>query len=164
MTGDTAGPGLLGAQSVRHAAGREGDGIVRSSPRVFLRAEGAVLFALAVFGYARYGSSWWLFPLLLLGPDLSAVGYLAGSRLGAYTYNAAHTYLGPALLVTIGTIDRSPLLLSLGFVWFAHIGMDRAVGYGLKYRDAFAHTHLGMLRGKQGGSRNERTGRGSARS
>ena len=148
MTGDTTGPGLLEAQNAPHP-GREGDGIVRSSPRVFLRAEGAVLFALAVFGYARYGSSWWLFPVLLLAPDLSAVGYLAGSRIGASMYNAAHTYLGPAVLVAIGTIDRSPLLLSLGFVWFAHIGMDRAAGYGLKYRDAFGHTHLGMLRGKQ---------------
>ena len=131
---------------------------------MFLRAEGAVLLALAVFGYARYGSSWWLFLILLLAPDVSAIGYLAGSRIGASTYNAAHTYLGPAVLVAIGTIDRSPLLLSLGFVWFAHIGMDRAVGYGLKYRDAFAHTHLGMLRGKQGGSRNENTRSGPARS
>ena len=149
MTGDITRSRLLAERSDRHSAGREGDGIVRSGPRMLLRAEGAVLLALAVFGYARSGRSWWLFLVLLLAPDVSAVGYLAGKRLGAATYNAAHTYLGPAVLLTIGTIDRSPLLLSLGFVWFAHIGMDRAAGYGLKYRDAFAHTHLGMLRGKQ---------------
>lgn len=108
-----------------------------------------MLLALAVFGYARYGGPWWLFAVLLLAPDISAIGYLAGSRVGASVYNAAHTYLGPAVLVAIGTVDGSRLLLSVGLVWFAHIGMDRAVGYGLKYRDAFAHTHLGMLRGKQ---------------
>jgi len=164
MTGDMTSSRALEERNDHRPAGGEGDGIVRSAPRMFLRAEGAVLLALAVFAYARYGRSWWLFLVLLLAPDVSAVGYLAGSRFGASMYNAAHTYLGPAVLVTIGTIDRSPLLLSLGFVWFAHIGMDRAVGYGLKYRDAFAHTHLGMMRGKQGGSRNERTGRGSARS
>src|SRR4029077_4604434 len=100
MTRDMTGSRLLGEPNDRHAAGRERDGIVRAGPRMFLRAEGAVLLALAVFGYARYGSSWWLFLVLLLAPDVSAVGYLAGSRLGAATYNAAHTYLGPAVLLT----------------------------------------------------------------
>ena len=121
------------------------DGTVRSVPRVLLRAEGAVLLGLAIFAYARYGGSWWLFALLLLVPDVGALGYLAGSETGANTYNALHTYVGPATLVVVGTVGGSSILLSVGFIWFAHIGMDRAVGYGLKYGDAFGHTHLGMV-------------------
>jgi hypothetical protein len=121
------------------------DGTVRSVPRVLLRAEGAVLLGLAIFAYARYGGSWWLFALLLLVPDVGALGYLAGSEIGANTYNALHTYIGPAALLVVGTVDGSSILLSVGFIWFAHIGMDRAVGYGLKYGDAFGHTHLGMV-------------------
>jgi hypothetical protein len=121
------------------------DGTVRSVPRLLLRAEGAVLLGLATFAYARYGESWWLFALLLLVPDVGALGYLAGPETGANTYNALHTYLGPAVLVVAGTVGSSSILLSVGFIWFAHIGMDRAVGYGLKYGDAFGHTHLGMV-------------------
>ena len=121
------------------------DGIVRSLPRAFLRLEGVVLLALAVFAYARYGGSWWLFALLLLSPDLGALGYLAGPRLGAVAYDACHTYAGPAVLVVVGAVTGSTLMLSLGFIWFAHIGMDRALGYGLKYDDAFGHTHLGLM-------------------
>lgn len=122
-----------------------GDGVVGGAPRVLLRLEGAVLLGLSVFAYARYGSSWWLFALLLLAPDVGALGYLAGSRIGASTYNALHTYVGPAALVAIGAIDGSAVVLSIGFIWFAHIGMDRALGYGLKYEDAFGHTHLGYI-------------------
>jgi Domain of unknown function (DUF4260) len=121
------------------------DGVVRRAPRVFLRLEGAVLLALSILAYARYGSSWWLFALLLLAPDLGALGYLAGTRVGASTYNALHTYAGPAPLVAIGAIVDSTTLLSLGFIWFAHLGMDRALGFGPKYADAFGHTHLGFI-------------------
>jgi len=125
--------------------GSEGDGTVRTMPRLLLRLEGAVLLGLAVFAYARWGSSWWLFALLLLAPDVGAVGYVANSRVGALTYDVFHTYAGPGVLLTVGVLSDSTIVLSLGFVWFAHIGMDRALGYGLKYADRFGHTHLGMI-------------------
>jgi hypothetical protein len=32
----------------------------------------------------------------------------------------------------------------------AHVGMDRAVGYGLKYPTAFGRTHLGVVGRKPG--------------
>ena len=104
-----------------------------------------MLLGMALFGYARYGRSWWLFALLLLVPDVGVLGYLAGSEIGAMTYNAVHTYICPAATVFVGTVIGSPIVLSVGFIWFAHIGMDRAVGYGLKYGDSFGHTHLGMV-------------------
>ena len=120
-------------------------GIVRGFPLVLLRIEGAVLLAVSVYLYARYGQSWWLFALLLLVPDVGILGYVADTRLGAMTYNAVHTYLGPAVLLVLGVAIESPTTYSIAMIWFAHIGMDRALGYGLKYDDDFKHTHLGMI-------------------
>jgi hypothetical protein len=113
-----------------------------SMPAVLLRTEGATLLALTVFGYERYGRSWWLFLILLLVPDVGMVGYLANPRLGAFTYNLMHTYLGPAVLIVVGIAGSSTIALSIGLIWFAHIGMDRLLGYGLKYPTNFKDTHL----------------------
>jgi hypothetical protein len=41
-----------------------------------------------------------------------------------------------------------PLALALGLIWLAHIGMDRALSYGLKYDSDFTHTHLANLNAK----------------
>jgi hypothetical protein len=114
-------------------------------PRVLLRLEGAAVFALAVAGYRASGGNWWLFALLLLAPDLAALGYLAGNRVGAATYNLVHTYALPLALLAYGLWGASPLALSLALIWLAHIGMDRTVGYGLKYATAFKDTHLGRV-------------------
>jgi hypothetical protein len=114
-----------------------------SLPAMFLRIEGATLLALMLFGYERYGQSWWLFVILLLLPDVGLLGYLANPRLGAFTYDVTHTSLGPAIVTVIGITTSSSLVLSLGLIWFAHIGMDRAAGFGLKYpAAAFNETHL----------------------
>ena len=114
-------------------------------PRVLLRLEGAAVLALAVAGYRASGGNWWLFALLLLAPDLAALGYLAGNRVGAATYNLVHTYVLPLALLGYGLWGASPLALSLALIWLAHLGMDRAVGYGLKYATAFKDTHLGRV-------------------
>ncbi|GLR92489.1 hypothetical protein GCM10007858_01070 [Bradyrhizobium liaoningense] len=39
----------------------------------------------------------------------------------------------------------SPLTLSIALIWLAHIGIDRALGYGLKYSAGFSFTHLGRI-------------------
>ena len=120
-------------------------GVVTDSPQVFLRIEGAVLLAVSLFLYARYGQTWWLFALLLLAPDVGMLGYLADTRVGATTYNLFHTYLGPAILLIVGIAADRLATYSIAFIWFAHIGLDRVLGYGLKYRDGFKHTHLGVI-------------------
>ncbi len=114
-------------------------------PRVLLRLEGAAILALAAAGYQAGGGNWWLFALLLLAPDLAALGYLAGNRVGAATYNLVHTYALPLALLGYGLWGASPPALSLALIWLAHLGMDRAVGYGLKYATAFKDTHLGRI-------------------
>jgi hypothetical protein len=114
-------------------------------PGVLLRVEGATMLAIAVTLYAYIGGNWLLFALLLLAPDLSALGYLAGTAVGSATYNLAHIYPWPAALAAYGLLGGNSLALSLALIWFAHIGMDRMVGYGLKYPTAFNDTHLSRV-------------------
>lgn len=103
------------------------------------------MLAVAVTLFAQNGGDWLLFALLLLAPDLSALGYLAGTKVGASTYNLFHTYLLPGSLALFGVFAGSSLAISLALIWFAHIGMDRLVGYGLKYPTAFKETHLAKV-------------------
>ncbi|WP_255552268.1 DUF4260 domain-containing protein [Maritimibacter dapengensis] len=107
-----------------------------------LRIEGAVQLGLALALFASTGASWWLFAALILAPDLSALGYLANTRIGGWCYNLGHSYVGPAALLAIGYVAAMPMILALGAIWWAHIGMDRAVGYGFKSLHAFKRTHL----------------------
>ncbi len=110
-----------------------------------LRIEGLVGFAAAATAYWFLGGNWWLFVLLLLAPDLAFFGYAAGEKTGARIYNLVHTYTAPAILGAIGWFGGMPLLLQLGLIWAAHIGMDRALGYGLKYPGLAGQTHLGLM-------------------
>ncbi|WP_298492155.1 DUF4260 domain-containing protein [uncultured Maritimibacter sp.] len=102
-----------------------------------LRAEGAAIFALALVHFHQSGAGWWLFAALILAPDLSGLGYFAGKRVGAATYNAAHSLVGPALL-WIAVPDAAPFTA----IWLAHIGIDRAVGYGMKSATDHRVNHL----------------------
>ena len=111
-------------------------------PAVLLRTEGVALLALSVLLYWVNGESWLLFGALLLAPDLSMLGYLAGPKVGAAIYNAFHTYAMPAVVGALGMIFASPLAIAVALIWLAHIGVDRTVGYGLKYPTSFKDTHL----------------------
>jgi hypothetical protein len=110
-----------------------------------LRLEGLVVLAAAVSAYAFVGASWPLFALLLLAPDMAMIAYRVGPVVGAAAYNAAHTYLAPAALGALGLALAAPPLQALALIWFAHIGLDRALGYGLKYASGFGETHLGRI-------------------
>ncbi|WP_263350986.1 DUF4260 domain-containing protein [Acidicapsa acidisoli] len=107
----------------------------------WLRLEGLAVAALAVVLYARTGASWWLFAVLWLVPDLSMVGYFVDPRLGANCYNAIHSYLLPITLA-VAALSFQRAALPFVLIWFNHIGVDRLLGYGLKYPTAFGHTHL----------------------
>jgi hypothetical protein len=98
--------------------------------------------ALAAVLYAHTGASWWLFAALWLVPDLSMIGYFAGPRVGANCYNGIHSYLLPIAIAIAALSSQQAALLSYALIWFNHIGVDRLLGYGLKYPTAFGHTHL----------------------
>ena len=118
---------------------------VSGSVLTLLRLEGLAVAAVSAVLYARTGASWWLFALLWLTPDLSMLGYLAGSCWGARCYNAVHTYVAPAALALSAYLLSAPAVLPIALIWANHIGVDRLMGYGLKYSDGFGWTHLGRL-------------------
>lgn len=124
---------------------------VGGAPRAWLRLEGLAVLALAVLLFELGGHSWLLFAALFLVPDVSFAAYLAGPRAGAIGYNVAHSYVGPVLVAALALLTGRPPVAAL--IWAAHIGFDRALGYGLKYPSGFADTHLGRLRGGRRGDR-----------
>ena len=113
--------------------------------RIMLRLEGLTLCAGMTLLYAVWGGSWWVYAILFLVPDISFVAYLSGPKFGAMIYNAAHSYMAPMALMITGFAIEAPLLLSIAFIWLAHIGFDRALGYGMKYSAGFSYTHLGRI-------------------
>jgi len=111
-----------------------------------LRLEGLTVLVLSIAAYARWGEhGWGLFAVLALAPDLSLAGYFGGPRIGAIAYNAAHTYIVPAVVGCVGVCCSGTLPMAIALIWIAHIGMDRAIGYGLKYASGFNDTHLGPV-------------------
>ncbi|MGZ3305856.1 MAG: DUF4260 domain-containing protein [Asticcacaulis sp.] len=124
------------------------NGYVTGGPKVLLQIEGLTVLALAAFAYSRFGLGWGWFALFFLAPDLSMLGYLAGRKTGAVSYNLGHWYAGPALCLAAGLYFGSPVAMSAGLIWAAHIGFDRLLGYGLKYGEGFGFTHLGQKRSK----------------
>src|ERR1700675_879477 len=106
-------------------------------PRVLLHAEGFAVAAAAIALYFHADYPWWLLVALVLAPDLSMVGFVAGPAIGAASYDVAHTYVLPVVLVAVGVITGADTAIELGLIWFIHIGVDRALGYGLKYPTGF---------------------------
>ncbi len=147
---------MTAAGSTRHtqAPAETGPGIgtapaVCGMPLHFLRWEGLVLFSgsLAVY-FGGLDQAWWLVPLLLFLPDIALVGYARSHWTGALAYNLAHSYPAPALVGALAVLGSSTVGQGVALIWFAHIGMDRALGYGLKYATGFHHTHLGRIEPK----------------
>ncbi len=110
--------------------------------KFILRLEGLALATVTALLYAHLGFSWPLFATLWLAPDLSMLGYLAGSRFGAIAYNTVHTTLGPAFLSVLALLVPSHTMLAIALLWANHIGVDRVLGFGLKSAEGFKFTHL----------------------
>jgi hypothetical protein len=111
--------------------------------RIVLRLEGLVVLIAACVTYAKFGLGWGTFALLFLAPDLSFSGLLAGPKVGSVAYNSVHSDIGAICCIGAGLLFPAPILLAAGMIWCAHIGFDRALGYGLKYSAGFGFTHLG---------------------
>ena len=114
-------------------------------PRVLLGLEGLAVAAAAVVLYFHLDFGWVLFAALILAPDLSFAGYAFGPRVGAVVYDAVHTEIVPIALGTFGVVTDSGAAMKIALIWLAHIGADRALGYGLKYPTAFKDTHLSRV-------------------
>ncbi|HRH36791.1 MAG TPA: DUF4260 domain-containing protein [Flavobacteriales bacterium] len=124
--------------------------------KILLRLEELAQFLLCLSVLVLNDVPWWVYPILLLGPDIGMLGYLHSGRVGAITYNLFH-HKGIALLLVVGAAlsdistllaSRTPMetsVLLIGVILYGHASMDRALGYGLKFGDHFQHTHLGWI-------------------
>ena len=113
-----------------------------AKPDLLLRIEGGAMFASSLLLYRFAGGRWAVFVVLFLWPDLFMVGYLVNAKLGARLYNLVHADALPLALAAVSLGVRQSGLLMFALIWLAHIGADRALGYGLKYPTFFKDTHL----------------------
>ena len=110
-----------------------------------LKLEEAAMFGLCVYALSFFHVGWWVYLLILLGPDISMVGYLLNNRIGAVSYNLFH-HKGIAIaLFAAGLILKDQGLQITGIILFGHSSMDRMFGYGLKLNEGFKYTHLGII-------------------
>ncbi|HTN08372.1 DUF4260 domain-containing protein [Agriterribacter sp.] len=116
--------------------------------KLILKWEELVLFALSIYALYDMHVQWWVYLLLFLGPDTSMLGYAAGNRAGAISYNLFHHKGIAAIVFIAGWLSGIGILQVTGIVLFGHSCMDRVFGYGLKYFTGFKFTHLGEI-GKQ---------------
>src|SRR5262245_45866381 len=140
MTAATTGMAITQAQAQIPAPG-----MTTGAVRTWLRLEGLAAFAIGLVLFGLSGGNWpFLIPLILL-PDISAIGYLAGPRSGSFTYNLVHSWVPGFVTLGIGLWLASPAITLVAAILIAHVGMDRAVGYGLKLPSSFQDTHLGRM-------------------
>jgi hypothetical protein len=113
--------------------------------RNLLKIEELFLFGLAIFLFSGLDYGWVWYAILFFAPDLSMLGYLANPRLGAWTYNLVHHKGVSVVLYVLGYLLSVPWLMFAGTILLGHSSLDRVLGYGLKYPDAFQDTHLGVI-------------------
>jgi Domain of unknown function (DUF4260) len=117
-----------------------------------LKLEELAMFLASLILLYVFKVEWWWYLIMFIGPDVSMLGYLAGNKLGAWSYNLFH-HKGIALLTCVMAfllklefpLFDSDWIFVLGIVLFGHSSMDRFFGYGLKYENGFKFTHLGEI-------------------
>ncbi len=119
--------------------------------KFILKWEELALLVLSIYALYDMQVQWWVYLLLFLGPDISMLGYVAGNRAGAISYNLFHHKGIAAVFFIAGWLSGSWVLQVTGIVLFGHSCMDRTLGYGLKYFSGFKFTHLGPIGKQEGG-------------
>jgi hypothetical protein len=107
--------------------------------------EEAAMLALSIYLFSRLSFAWWVYLALILTPDLSMIGYMVNTRVGAGLYNFFHHKAVAIVVYIAGLYLNSEVVQLIGLILFGHSCMDRMLGYGLKYPDSFQNTHLGMI-------------------
>lgn len=110
--------------------------------KTILRIESALFFLIALIVYLQLGGNFLLFFVFLLAPDISMLGYKKDTKTGALLYNFVHNYATGIIVFALGLVTANNLLGYAGLILFAHVAMDRAFGFGLKYPTKFKDTHL----------------------
>ncbi len=112
---------------------------------IYQRIESGVIFVSSLYLYLFLDFNLIVFGLLLFVFDFFMIGYLFNSKVGAYVYNLGHSMIFPPMLFLIGYVTDTRIIIGFSLIWFAHIGLDRLLGYGLKFTSDFKDTHLGHI-------------------
>jgi hypothetical protein len=113
-----------------------------------LRIEEFAMFLVSAYGLYLFKADWWCYPLLLIGPDISMLGYLAGNKVGMISYNLFH-HKGIAIALFLAGLMIDDINLQIAAtILFGHASLDRVFGYGLKLKEGFKYTHLGIIGNK----------------
>ncbi|HNQ27632.1 MAG TPA: DUF4260 domain-containing protein [Aquaticitalea sp.] len=110
-----------------------------------LKLEELAMFGLGILAFGQLHFAWWWFLVLIFAPDVGMLGYLINPKIGAFTYNLFHHKAVAVLVYLEGIYFQNEMLLLTGIILFSHASLDRIFGYGLKYKTAFADTHLGKI-------------------
>lgn len=110
-----------------------------------LRIEELAQFIFGIVLFSQLEYAWWWFPILLLTPDIGAIGYLINTKIGAFIYNIFHHKAIAIIIGLIGFYFNSSMLILIGVILYSHASFDRFFGYELKYADSFKNTHLGRI-------------------
>lgn len=114
--------------------------------RKTLQLEGLAIFLIAISFWGKMSGNWWLFLILFFTPDISMLGYLKDKKLGAMLYNLVHNFFLAFIILALGEAILNSQMVSLaGIILFAHVGLDRFLGFGLKYPTGFKSTHFQKL-------------------
>lgn len=111
----------------------------------FQRLEGLAIFGLSLYLYVSNHFNILGFIILLIAIDLSMAGYIVNKKTGALIYNIGHSLITPIVLFIAYLVFGGGVFLALALIWIAHVGIDRALGLGLKSSEGFGHTHLGKI-------------------
>lgn len=139
----------LPATTAQPSTNASGYGMTTGAVRTWLRLEGLAAFVLSLALFGVSGGNWLLLVPLLLLPDVSAAGYIAGPRVGSFAYNLVHNWVPGIVTLGFGAWLASAVILLAAAILIAHVGMDRALGYSLKLPSSFQDTHLGRMGRRQ---------------
>ena len=120
-------------------------GMTTGAVRTWLRLEGLAAFGAGLVLFGLNGGAWLLLVPLLLLPDLAPEQVAGGGQVGTFTYNLIHTWAPGFIVLALGLWLGSAEVQLAAAILIAHVGMDRAVGYGLKLPTSFQDTHLGRM-------------------
>jgi hypothetical protein len=110
-----------------------------------IKLEEAAMFLLSIYLFAQLHFAWWWFPVLILLPYISMIGYVVNNKVGAFCYNLVHHKAVAIAVYVAGLYFKNETVQLIGLILFGHSSMDRMMGYGLKYEQGFKFTHLGEI-------------------
>jgi hypothetical protein len=100
--------------------------------KTLIKLEELSFLVLSFYLFLALDYAWWWFPLLFFVPDVSMIGYLINSKVGALAYNFIHHKALAILLYLFGSLTRLPVLQLAGLVMFGHSSLDRVLGFELQ--------------------------------